>query len=81
MALQTTKKAILFDNDGVLVDTEHLYKKANERIMEELGFTVSNGQFREYFLIQNTGFWPMLREKGYSEEEITRLREKRDSLI
>ena len=31
------KKYILFDHDGVLVDTEHWYYKAGERALAEIG--------------------------------------------
>ena len=48
-------KAILWDNDGVLVDTEHLYRDATRQIMAAVGFNLSDEQYRDLFLSQNHG--------------------------
>lgn len=39
------KKFILFDNDGVLVDTEPLYYAAGERALAEVGVTLDKEQY------------------------------------
>lgn len=38
-------KAVLFDMDGVIVDTEPLHKKAYYKMFGELGITVSEGMY------------------------------------
>jgi beta-phosphoglucomutase-like phosphatase (HAD superfamily) len=39
------KKYILFDHDGVLVDTEFWYYKAGERALADIGFTLDKDQY------------------------------------
>lgn len=73
-------KAILWDNDGVLVDTEHLYRDATRQIMAEVGFNLSDEQYRELFLSQNHGAWHLLAEQGHSEPALARMRAERDDL-
>ena len=73
-------KAILWDNDGVLVDTEHLYRDATRRIMAGVGFNLSDEQYRELFLSQNHGAWHLLAEQGHSESTLARMRAERDDL-
>ncbi|MDD2639435.1 MAG: hypothetical protein PHS65_00390 [Arcobacteraceae bacterium] len=47
------KKFLLFDNDGVLVDTEQFYFKANKTILKkELGLTLT---LEEYLRIMARG--------------------------
>ena len=69
-------KAILWDNDGVLVDTERLYFRATQEILASIGFELSQQQFIELFLIESRGPWHLL--EGYSKEEKDALRKKRN---
>ncbi len=62
-------KAILWDNDGVLVDTEPLYLKANQLAMRELGIDISEKDFAEYFLKSARGGLMYLTERGITPEE------------
>jgi len=39
------KKCILFDHDGVLVDTEPWYFKAGARALAEIGVTLDRDQY------------------------------------
>ena len=73
-------KAILWDNDGVLVDTEHLYRDATRAIMARVGFNLTDDQYRQLFLSQNHGAWHMLAEQGHSDAALTRMRAERDDL-
>ena len=73
-------KAILWDNDGVLVDTEHLYFRATQEVLETIGFELTQEHFLELFLIEARGAWHLVRERGYSEEEIEALRQRRNQL-
>jgi len=47
-----TKKTLFFDNDGVLVDTEHLYFAANKLVLEQNGQNLSLTQFADISLRQ-----------------------------
>ncbi len=71
-------KAILWDNDGVLVDTEHLYRDATREILAGIGIHVSDEQYRELFLKQNHGAWHLAAERGYAEKAIDEMRHQRD---
>lgn len=73
-------KAILWDNDGVLVDTEHLYFRATREVLLSVGFELTEEHFLELFLVEARGAWHLLREKGYSPEEIEKLRQMRNEL-
>ena len=71
------KKYILFDHDGVLVDTEHWYYLANKRALASLGI----GLPRETYLVNmanGVSAWEAARDSGMSESEIKRGRELRD---
>ena len=39
------KKYILFDHDGVLVDTERWYYRAGARALADIGFTMDEDQY------------------------------------
>jgi len=69
-------KAIFWDNDGVLVDTERLYLQATQEIMAAAGQPLSEAEYIEYFLRQGTGAWHLLA--GVSADEIARLRRARN---
>lgn len=74
------KKFLLFDNDGVLVDTEQFYFKANETILkEELGLILS---LDEYLTIMARGgtAWEIAQKQGVPQPIIDECRIKRDSL-
>jgi HAD superfamily hydrolase (TIGR01509 family) len=72
------KKYVLFDHDGVLVDTELWYYKAGERALADIGFTVDQAQ---YLRDMNHGLatWAQARAAGIDEETIDRQREVRNA--
>ena len=71
------KKYILFDHDGVLVDTEFWYQKAAERALSEIGFTLDKDRYvRDLNL--GLGTWIQPREAGVDEATIDRQRKVRD---
>jgi HAD superfamily hydrolase (TIGR01509 family) len=69
-------KAIFWDNDGVLVDTERLYFQATQDIMAAAGVPLTETDYLEYFLRQGTGAWHLLSERA--PDEIARLRQARN---
>ncbi len=68
---------ILFDHDGVLVDTELWYYRAGERALADVGFTVDRDQYLRD-MNQGLGTWARARAAGLDEHTIGRLREVRD---
>jgi len=72
------KKYILFDHDGVLVDTELWYFKAGERALADIGLAVDRDRYlRE--MGQGLGTWAQARAAGVDERTINRQREVRDA--
>jgi len=72
------KKYILFDNDGVLIETEMWYFEASKRALKE--FFDLELTFERYMDIMAKGqrAWVIAEEIGISEDEIVLAREKRD---
>ena len=71
------KKYILFDHDGVLVDTEPWYYKAGERALADIGVSVDKDQYLRD-MSQGSGTWTQARAAGVDEQTIRRQREARD---
>jgi HAD superfamily hydrolase (TIGR01509 family) len=70
--------AILFDNDGVLVDTEGLYFRANREVLAGVGVTLDEAGYSELFLKSGRGAWHLAEERGHGAESIASLRSARD---
>jgi HAD superfamily hydrolase (TIGR01509 family) len=64
-------EAIFWDNDGVLVDTERLYYRANREVLATVGVDLSEADYVELFLRQGRGAWHLARERGLLEAEAT----------
>ncbi len=73
-------KAILWDNDGVLVDTEHLYFRATREVLSSIGFELTEKQFIELFLIEARGAWHLVQQMGFAPHEVEQLRQTRNKL-
>jgi HAD superfamily hydrolase (TIGR01509 family) len=73
-------KAIFWDNDGVLVDTEHVYFEATRRVLASTGIDLDEDAYIELFLIQGRGAWHLAAERGIAPDEIERLRTARNTL-
>jgi HAD superfamily hydrolase (TIGR01509 family) len=71
------KKYILFDHDGVLVDTESWYFAAGARALAEVGVTLDQEEYLRG-MSQGLGTWAQARAAGVDEPTISRLREIRD---
>ena len=71
------KTFLLFDHDGVLVDTEPWYFLAGERALAEIGVTLD----KEQYLLDMTGVagtWAQARAAGVDDDTIDRLRQVRN---
>ena len=71
------RKYLLFDHDGVLVDTEIWYYKAGERALADVGLTLDKDQYLRD-MNQGLGTWAQARAAGIDERIISRQREVRD---
>jgi HAD superfamily hydrolase (TIGR01509 family) len=70
--------AILFDNDGVLVDTEGLYFRANREVLAGVGVELDQAAYVELFLREGLGAWHLAEARGLSAAAIEALRGARD---
>ncbi len=71
------KKYILFDHDGVLVETEHWYYLANKRALASLGIDLPRNAYLVN-MANGVSVWEDPRVSGISESEIQRARELRN---
>jgi len=71
------KKYILFDNDGVLVETEKWYHKANTKALAEIDIELSFDEYMQ-IMISGSSVWEIPHAKGFSQAVIDNKRAQRD---
>ena len=71
------KKYILFDNDGVLVETEQYYYKANVKALAEFSLELPFDVYMEIMARGGTA-WEVAKKAGISQKDIDAKRAKRD---
>lgn len=71
------KNYLLFDHDGVLVETEYWYFKANQRALRELGFELDQATHLEY-MKQGYSFWDLEAYKHFDRDTLCAKQSKRD---
>ncbi|HEX3005363.1 MAG TPA: HAD family phosphatase [Angustibacter sp.] len=72
------KQFLLFDHDGVLVDTERWYYLAGRRAPAGVGVDLEERQYL-HDMSQGLGTWARARAAGVDEATISRLRDQRDA--
>jgi HAD superfamily hydrolase (TIGR01509 family) len=73
-------KAVLFDNDGVLVDTEKLYFESSRQVLSEVGIVLDRNLFLDISLTQGKSVFRYAVEKGFPKEQESALRDRRNEL-
>jgi HAD superfamily hydrolase (TIGR01509 family) len=71
---------VLWDNDGVLVDTEGLYFRATQMVLATVGIHLTPEQFIDISLRQGQSTFKLAAEQGISTEKIAYLRAERDRI-
>jgi HAD superfamily hydrolase (TIGR01509 family) len=71
-------EAVLFDNDGVLVDTESRYFEAGSITLAELGIELTLDIYQEISLRRGRSVMDLAAERGFGAAEVAKLRERRD---
>jgi HAD superfamily hydrolase (TIGR01509 family) len=74
------KKAIFWDNDGVLVDTEKYYYLATKELFSRYGAELTREDYLKYYLQNNTGAWHLLGNAADDEGLLNRLRNERGQI-
>lgn len=72
-------QAIFWDNDGVLVETEHLYFQATQEMLASVGIHLTREDYIALFLVEGRGAWHIAAERGVSPADIERLRNDRNA--
>jgi HAD superfamily hydrolase (TIGR01509 family) len=73
------RRYILWDHDGVLVDTERWYFVATRDVLEGVGVELSQETYLEY-MARGQPCWDLCRARGMSDDEISRYRGLRNSI-
>ncbi|MGD0950578.1 MAG: hypothetical protein ABSA52_24575 [Candidatus Binatia bacterium] len=73
------RRFLLWDHDGVLVDTERWYFEANRTVLRRLQIDLSEPQYLE-FMAAGRSRWGLARERQLPETRIQVLRAARDAL-
>lgn len=71
-------RALLWDNDGVLVDTEQLFFRATCETFAGSGISLSRELYVDYTMRQGRSLFELIAERGAGEEEICCIRARRD---
>lgn len=71
-------KALFWDNDGVLVDTERLYFQATREVLGAAGIDLTPALYLEWFLVQGCGAWHLAEERGVPPEAVDAMRRARN---
>jgi HAD superfamily hydrolase (TIGR01509 family) len=71
---------ILWDNDGVLVDTERLFYEANRELFRRHDIDLSEQDFFNWYLADNCGAWHLLERRGATPADIADYRVQRNRL-
>lgn len=73
-------KSVLWDNDGILVDTERIYFLATQQTLATVGVKLTEEMYVDLFLVQAKGAWHLAEAKGISRDDVSQLRAERSAL-
>jgi HAD superfamily hydrolase (TIGR01509 family) len=71
-------KALLWDNDGVLIDTEALFFQATRDVLIRAGIDLSRELYVEYALQKGQSCFDLAAARGWTVSRIAELRAQRD---
>ena len=71
-------RGLLWDNDGVLVDTERVYYEVNRDYFRLHEIELTEQEFFNWFLVADRGAWHLLRDRGMTAAEIEACRRTRN---
>lgn len=72
---------VLFDNDGVIVDTGEAHFRSFALLGDKVGYTISREQFAGVFGRHNRDIFPLLYGHPLPAEEIERLADRKEAIF
>jgi beta-phosphoglucomutase family hydrolase len=69
-------EAVIFDMDGVIINSEPLHYEANQQLFDKLGFSVPMNEYSNYIGISTEKMWEDLRDKYDLNENLDTLTDK-----
>jgi HAD superfamily hydrolase (TIGR01509 family) len=66
-------KAVIFDMDGVIIDSEPFHFEVNKRLFKSLKIEVSEEEYRRYIGISNTTMWTEIKRNHGLPQSIKEL--------
>ena len=69
------KKLVIFDMDGVLLDSEKLYMDMNQAFFKRLGGSLSISEYQQFIGISATTFWAFIKDRFNLEQSVDELKE------
>ncbi len=66
-------KAVIFDLDGVIIDSEPFHWEVNKKIFRDLGIDVSPEEYQNYIGVSNTNMWAELKKKHRLPQSVKQL--------
>ena len=73
-------KAIFFDNDGILVNTEELYFRATREVLATVGIDLTPDSYRQDHLTASRGSFHLALERGMTAVQVEALRAQRNAI-
>lgn len=66
-------QAVIFDMDGVIIDSEPAHYQVNQRLFHELAIPVSLAEYQTFIGLSNTSMWTILKSKYHLEPSVSEL--------
>lgn len=66
-------KAVIFDMDGVIIDSEPAHYEVNKIIFNNLNITVSDSEYSKFIGVSNPVMWKVLKERHGLQQSVEEL--------
>ena len=74
------KKAVIFDLDGVLVESEKIYKEMNQQFFRKLGVEIGDEEYHGFTGIAASEMWKYIKSKGRLQQSVDELKSQEKEL-
>lgn len=71
-------QAIIFDMDGVLVDSEPVHEAAELEVMKSIGLTISEEEHKSFVGTTDVHIWKTLKERYSLTQTVERTKQRPD---